>query len=439
MTFIRNVSITFATKVILSLVGLASSIIVARAIGPEGKGLFSLAILAAAVVFNATSLGIGTGSGYFLGGKKIALESLAGNWLTLSLLIGISVMFVSMLLAPSIIPHILPSVPVWFVIATLTTVPFRILSYNFQSLFKANNDFRRFNMLELVKPVTFLVVFLILMVLYPDRKIEMAVVSFLVSYAAVGLFAIGLIARVVKLRIRWAGGLARSAVSFGVQGYLASFLGFLNLRLDLLLVNLFLEPMYVGYYSISVIVAEKIWYIPDILSVVTYPRVAHAEKEEANRYTSIVSRQTILIVLLGCVGILIFGRFLVGFLFSERFLPAVIPLFLLLPGIFSRSLARVISSDLLARGYPRVNLWAGLVALISNVALNIALIPRMGVSGAALATSFSYTLHALITAVGFIRITGVTPRSILVPGTDDLRLMIKSIRRALLWRRDIEA
>ncbi len=431
MSFIRNVSITFATKIFLLLISVITSIVVARSLGPEGKGLFQLAILAAAFTFNAANLGIGMGSGYFLGRRKVPLDQLAGTWLSLSLLIGVSVLVVSELLAPHLVPLVFPSVAAWFVTVTLFRVPFSILRINFQSLFKANNDFRRFNLVEIAQPLALLVLFIAAIFIFPSRKLEAAVVIYPISYAVVGITAIVLTAGVTKLRFRWSGELVRAATRFGIQGYLAAFLGFLNLRLNLLLVNFFLEPAFVGYYSISLMMTEKIWYIPDALSVVLHPRVAHGREEDANRETAIVCRQTVLIVLFGCVGVLLFGRFVIGLFYGERFLPAVVPLFLLLPGVFMNGVARVITSDLLARGYPRVILWAGAVSLATNISLNIVLIPRSGIAGAAVATTVSYTLNALVILGAFVGITGVSIRSILVPGTGDLRLMIDGVRRLL--------
>jgi O-antigen/teichoic acid export membrane protein len=431
LSFIRNVTITFATKIFLFVISLITSIVVARSLGPEGKGLFSLAILAAAFTFNATNLGIGMGSGYFLGRRKVPLDELAGTWLSLSLVIGMSVLVLSELLAPYLVPLLLPSVAVWLVAVTLLRVPFSVLRFNFQSLFKAHNDFRRFNLVEIAQPVALLVLFTVAIFIVPGRKLEAAVVVYPVSYAVVGIMAVGLTAGLTRLRFRWSGSLVRAAMRFGVQGYLASFLGFLNLRLNLLLVNFFLEPAYVGYYSISLVMTETLWYIPDVLSVVLHPRVAHGGEDDANRETSIVSRQTVIIVLLGCIGVLLFGRFVIRLFYTDRFLPAAVPLFFLLPGVFANSLARVISSDLLARGYPRVILRAGVVSLATNVALNVALIPRFGIAGAAAATSVAHILNSLVIMGAFMSITGVAVRSIIVPGRDDLRLMIEGIRRLL--------
>ncbi|MCK4236664.1 MAG: flippase [Candidatus Krumholzibacteria bacterium] len=439
MSFIRNVSITFNTKVALFFVGLVTSIIIARTIGPEGKGLFTLALTAAAVVVNTTNLGVGMGSGYFLGRRRVPFDLLAGNWLGLSLITGVSALAISVALAPFLVPRFLPSVPTWYVIAALLSIPFTFMFLNFQALFKANNDFRRFNILAITQPASLLLIFVVLIQFFPERKLDVVIVVFLLSHVVVGTLAICLTAGVTRLRFRLSRDVAGAALRFGLQGYLANFLAFLNLRLDVLLVNFFMAPISVGYYAISVMVAEKIWYIPDVLSAVLHPRVAHGTEEDANRDTAIVTRQTVLAIVLGCVGVLLFGRFLIELFYTKRFLPAVTPLFILLPGIFTASLARVISSDLLARGYPRVIMWGGVAGVLSNVGLNVVLIPRFGVSGAALATTISYTLNAVVVIAAFVNITGVSPRVILVPGTADIRLMAKGARQLLTFRKGVRS
>ncbi len=439
MSFIRNVSVTFATKVILFLLGLVTSIVMARIMGPEGKGLFTLAVLSAAVVYRSANLGIGSGSGYFLGRRKVPLDELAGNWLSLSILIGASVMAVSISLAPTVAHRVLPSLSLHLVVIAMLTIPFSVLHNNFQLLFKASSDFKRFNIMELAQPATFLILFVILAVVFSDRMVDSAVVAYLVSCAFAGLLALLLARQIASFGLRWSGELARSAVRFGVQGYLASLLHFLNLRFDLLLVNLFLAPAFVGYYSISVMIAEKIWYVPDVLSVVLHPRVAHGSDMDANRDTTMISRQTLLIITFCCLIILLTGRFAIRLLFSERFLPAVTPLFVLLPGVISASLSRIITSDLLARGHPRVALWAGLASLVTNIGLNLVLIPMFGVNGAALATTVSYSMNAIVVVSAFVRIAGVSVGSVLVPRREDISVIADRLRSALRSRKDTDA
>jgi O-antigen/teichoic acid export membrane protein len=432
LTFGRNVSITLATRIALVLVGLATSVIMARALGPEGKGLFSLAILSSGIIFIVINLGVGAASGFMLGRRKASLETLAGNWLSLSVLIGGAALALSLLLVGDLAPRLIPSVPLWAIVLALFALPFLILVYNFQMLFRANNDFRNFNLIEILQPVSFLVVFAPWAVAASGSLLKPSIVCYLVSNAVAGLGAVLLMGRFVKLAFRLNAPVVEQTLRFGVQHNLGNVLDFLNFRFDMLLVNYFLDPTYVGYYSISVLVAEKLWYLPNVLSAVLHPRVAHAAEDgDANRDTTRVSRTTVLIIAAGCVVILLLGRPIVRLLFSNRFLPAVTPLFLLLPGIFMISLSKILTSDLTARGYPRANMWAGLVAVVSNVILNVILIPRMAISGAAIASTVSYSLYAGVVVIYFMRVTRVKLATIVVPRAEDVRYLTSTIFREI--------
>jgi len=432
LTFARNVSITVAARIVVITFSLVASVIMARTLGPAGKGLFSLSILVSGMVFVALNLGVGTASGYLLGRKKVSLEELAGNWLSLSVVIGLGALVLSLSLVRVVVPRFVPSVPLGNVVIALFAVPLAVLGLNFLLLFRANNDFLSFNVVDALHPVAFCVLFMGCAIFASSRLLQASIVAWLAAYVITGIGAILLMARFVRLTFRWNGPLVREALRFGVQQNFGNLLDVLNYRFDMLLVNYFLNPAYVGYYSISVVIVEKIWYIPNILSAVLHPRVAHAgEESEANRDTATVSRITVLIVGVGCVAILLLGRFLVRLLYSDRFLPAVTPLFLLLPGIFMISLSKILTSDLTARGYPRANMWAGLVAVVSNVISNVILIPRLALNGAALSSTISYSLYAVVIVTYFRRVTGVRLGTILVPTAHDVRYLVRTAAREI--------
>jgi O-antigen/teichoic acid export membrane protein len=439
VTFARNVSMTLATRIVLILVGLATSVVMARSLGPEGKGLYSLAILSAGMIFIVVNLGVGAASGFMLGRRKVSLEELAGNWLSLSVLIGAAALALSLALAPALAPRCIPSVPLWAIVIALFTPPFLILVYNFQMLFRANDDFRSFNLIEMMQPVSFLALLPSFAILSSELLLGASLVGYLASNIIAGLGAALLMRRCVKLSLRWNGAVVGETLRFGVQHNLGNLLDFLNFRIDMLLVNYFLDPAHVGYYSISVLVAEKLWYLPNVLSAVLHPRVAHAGDEtDANRDTTWVSRMTILVIGAGCLAILLLGRPIVRLLYSDRFLPAVVPLFLLLPGIFMISLSKILQSDLTARGYPRANMWAGLAAVVSNVILNVILIPRIGINGAAIASTVSYSLYALVIVIYFMRVTGVKFAAIVAPKAEDVRYLVVNVKRELSRVRGIK-
>lgn len=432
VTFARNVSITFVTRAAIVLIGLVTSVVMARVLGPTGKGLFSLAVVASNMVFYATNLGVGAASGFYLGRKKTPVAEFAGNLLSLSVAIGAVALALSLALSGVFVSRFIPSVPLWAVVVALFAIPFTGLLYNFQMLFRAQNDFRNFNIVEALQPGSFFVFFVLCVAFVPTRLFGASVVAFLVSSVAGGLGAVLLMRRCVRFGFRWDPGIVKGTLRFGVQQNVATFLDVLNYRFDMLLVNYFLDPAYVGFYSISLVIPEKLWNVPNILSSVLHPRVAHAGNEnDANRDTAQVSRITVLIIGAACIAILLVGGLLIRLLYSDRFLPAVAPMLILLPGILMISISKVLTSDLVARGYPRANMWAGLVAVASNVACNVVLIPRMQIRGAALASTVSYTLYAVVIISYFIRVTGVRLGSLVVPTAGDARYLVRTVRREI--------
>ncbi len=91
---------------------------------------------------------------------------------------------------------------------------------------------------------------------------------------------------------------------------------------------------------------------------------------------------------------------------------------------------------MLARGYPRLIFWSGLVSLCTNVALNVILIPRYGIDGAAVATSISYSLNFIILVSAFTYLTGTPLISLLVLRSSDLRLLARRLRAESSERND---
>ncbi|MCX5752848.1 MAG: oligosaccharide flippase family protein [Candidatus Krumholzibacteria bacterium] len=432
MTFARNASITFATRAALVLGGLVTSVIMARMLGPEGRGLFSLAIVASNMVFNATNLGVGAVSGYSLGRKKTPVAELAGNLLSLSVAIGAVALVLSLALSSLLGSRLIPSVPLWAVVVALFAVPFTGLLYNFQMLFRAKDDFRNFNIVEVLQPGSFFVFFVLCAAFVPARLFGASIVAFLASSVIAGLGAVLLMRRCVQFGFRWDPVIVKRTLRFGIQQNAAIFLDLLNYRFDMLLVNYFLDPVAVGFYATSLVIPEKLWNIPNVLSSVLHPRVAHAgDENDANRETAQVSRITVLIIGTACVAILLLGRLLIRLLYQDRFLPAVTPMFIILPGILMINISKVLTSDLIARGFPRANLWAGLVAVASNVACNIVLIPRMGIRGAALASTVSYTLYAVVIVIYFVRVSGARLGSLVVPTAGDARYLVRTVAREL--------
>jgi Na+-driven multidrug efflux pump len=80
----------------------------------------------------------------------------------------------------------------------------------------------------------------------------------------------------------------------------------------------------------------------------------------------------------------------------------------------------LLSRDFTARDRQVINVIAAYIALLGNIGLNVWLIPRLGIRGAAIGTGASYTVAALLLYVFFLRESGLPWHEPLIPKAEDL-------------------
>jgi O-antigen/teichoic acid export membrane protein len=93
---------------------------------------------------------------------------------------------------------------------------------------------------------------------------------------------------------------------------------------------------------------------------------------------------------------------------------------MMLPGIIMISLYQILTRNFTSRNRQQVNIVAAAIALGVNTTMNLLLIPRLGILGAAVSTAVSYTLAAIMLLVVFVRESGTSVRSAILIDAADL-------------------
>jgi len=224
---------------------------------------------------------------------------------------------------------------------------------------------------------------------------------------------------------------------YGIKAQLSNILSFLYLRLDIFLIGALMSPLAVGYYSVAVGIAEKLWLIPQSASTVLFPKVA-SEKDEKRRkeFTPLVSRTNLFVTSLGALAVYFLSRWMILFLFSKAYLPAVRPLQILLPGIVVTSGSMALGNDLAARGKPILNAYCNMIAVIVNLGLNLIWIPKFGIEGAAWATSVSYGIAFIGRILLYCRISGNRWTVVVFPQRGDWTIYRRTVLALGQWTKE---
>jgi O-antigen/teichoic acid export membrane protein len=420
MKFIQNSLITLLTRVLTFLFGICVLVITTRALGPQGRGVFEMIILVLMVSKTVSSLGIEVGNVYFIGRKRIPVQRLASNSLVFSAVLGSATVLLFILAMKAVPLSFLSDVPQKYLIQGIFVLPFILLFTFFSMLLLGENRFLEFNLVTLIHPALFALV-LVFGMFFLNVNVPYVVYSWIGIYGLAGIVTLSIQKRHTSIPFRFYPGEARKTVVFGLKAYLANLIQFFNLRLDLFLINYFLNLKEVGYYSLSVRMAEILLYLPNAVSTVVFPKVANSEHAISNRDTPIICRNVVLLLLLSALLFALLAHILFPVLFSEKFTAALKPFLYLLPGIIALGCSKVLSNDVAGRGRPEINMIIAAITLTLNILLNIVLIPRLGIIGASLSSSVTYSLTMIILVILYKRMTGIPFRDLLIARKSDIR------------------
>lgn len=429
----RDAGSTMAVEVWSIGLGLALSIFLARTLGPEGNGLYALALLLPTTLAQLLNLGVPPANVYFVGRGDVTLRTALRATTRLGIIVGVLGLTIAPLIVHYRAEQWFPGVPPSLMLLALAAYPIGLFQGYYATLLTAVKDFRRFNRTLAVMP--FVTIVLAAVLVLPGG---MGVAGAVVAYLA-GQLSGALVSR-LSLRAHlgpdrtgthgeswWAYG--RRCVSYGWKAHLSNILAFVNYRVDILLVNLFLGPALVGVYFVAVQVAERLWLPSKVLSTVLLPRMAELHARAGTReLTPLMSRLVLWGTVAVCIVVAVIAAPALRLLFGHEFLGAVQPLLWLLPGIALAGGSRIVANDFAARGHPEWNSWLSAFTLVVNVVANIALIPRYGISGAAIATTIAYTLNTAARMLIYTRVAGVPWHEQVIPRRGDFRLVAAAVR-----------
>jgi O-antigen/teichoic acid export membrane protein len=186
--------------------------------------------------------------------------------------------------------------------------------------------------------------------------------------------------------------------------YLANVAQFLTYRVDIFIVGYLLGLESLALYVLALGLAQLLWIIPDAIGTVLFPFVSarrHPDPASAS-FAAQASRTTVLLSLAAAVPLALLGHALIFTVFGSAFAGAATLLHLLLPGTIAFATAKVVSNYLIGIGRPQSSIGIAVCGLLLSVALNVLLIPWLGLAGAAIATSVAYIASTIVSALLFV-------------------------------------
>ncbi len=220
--------------------------------------------------------------------------------------------------------------------------------------------------------------------------------------------------RVTPLRLPARGeGWYREHTSFGLRGFLSGLLSEMNTRVDVLMLGYFTNDAAVGIYSFAAILAEGFCQIPIVVRRNLDPIFgrAFAENDRARIREAARKVKRVMYPLMAAITLVAVAAYpvLLKLCGAESGLgPSWLVFGILMTGILINAGYRPFLGIFIQGGRPGFYTVLILIAVAGNIALNLVLIPMLGIYGAATATSLVFVIEAALIVIFARRLFGVS-------------------------------
>jgi O-antigen/teichoic acid export membrane protein len=408
------------------------------------KGVYELIAIAPNTLTQFGNLGFNHSNTYFTGKRPEDTPRLISNSYYLTAVFSIPAIILGIgYMQLSANQKIWENAPQWVGYFALIVIPIAILDMLLESILYGQNRIWVRNVHEMLR-VLCGIIFIGIFVVGLHWAVTGAVYVFVLVNITLIAFVLIILFRFHKPVIpRWDPKLAGESWKFARFPWGSNLFGYLVLKVDVWLINalaigtstVVLEQ--VGLYTTAVSAVVTIWIIPQAIHTALLPKIIQKGEAERKKLMPPSIRAVTVLVLLAIILTIIVAKPLLNILFNRPgapwdFTQAYTPLLLLLPGAFFFALAKIFTADLFSRGKPHFAMWSTAATLVTNIIINLILIPSTytigtlpisGMNGAAIASSISYFVLFILLLIIYFRESGEKPGDIFIPKKDDIQII----------------
>ncbi len=428
MSFVRNAAGVLATRVGNIAVGVAASVVLARWLSVEDRGLYAVATTFAGVALLLGLMGWHDAAIYRVRRARAEVSRVAGAALIAAFTIsavGIAICFVA---EPFITERFLDDAPSTVFLLAVGLFPVQLLGAYFAAIARAIDRFDLFNYYRIGTELLVLAGLVGTLVVAGGGLLA-ALATAVAARGAATLVFVAIILSKTGLTLRAGRAELGAHLRFGMKSYAQGIVGELHERVDVFAIAFVTgDPTLVAFYTIAAVVVGRLKTVPEAVGSALYPELAGLPPKEAASFVARVSRQSFAVVVAMVVGLQLVAGWLIPLLYGEAYAVAVEPMRILLFGMAVHTIYRVVARWFTAVDRQRANIITQAISAPLNLVLDLWWIPILGVAGAAWASTVSYFVEAALILVIFRQTTGIKINALIIPRREDLEAWGRRLR-----------
>ena len=216
-------------------------------------------------------------------------------------------------------------------------------------------------------------------------------------------------------------------IKYGFVPMITIILMEVNYKVDVLMLErLGISNADIGVYSLGVMLAQKLWMIPDALKDILTSKLAGGKtKDEVCK----VTRISFCVTVISVIGMVMLGKPFILLLFGKEYSGAYLVLLVIVLGVLGMVFYKMIYAFNVVNGRKNINFLLLAIAAAANIVLNFALIPVWGIMGAAFASMVSYCVCGIGFLMDFTRHTHMPVSKLIWVEKKDIQQLMRYIRK----------
>ena len=391
--FVKDLFSVLKSRVTVIGCGIVTSILTARYIGPAGNGIIATLIVYPDLFMTIGSLGIRQSTTYFVGQQKYTDKQIFSSVLYIWLFTSIFCMLVCFSLLKFFTRGDYSN---WLIFMAIIPIPFSLFNTYSSGIFLGKGNIKEFNKVNWIPYVIRLITTICLVVLIP-WNVQGAMTGIIAGAFCLFFMVYRKVSKMVSISIVYNKEIIQGLLKLGIVYAVSYLIISLNYKVDVMLLERFSSDYQVGIYTKGVSIVEYLWEIPTLMSTVIFSRSATSKDplDFSHKVCRLLRLCSVVILTLSVIFFFL-SSFIMTTMYGERFLPSAMVQKLLIPGILLLTIFKVLNMDLAGKGKPWIAIKAMLPSLVLNIVLNYLVDAKYGANGAAIASTVSYSVSALL-------------------------------------------
>jgi O-antigen/teichoic acid export membrane protein len=389
--YFKNTSWLFAEKILRILISFLVTVLVIRYLGPEQFGLLSYAISFFGLFSAISVLGLESISIRELVKYPGKRDNILGSVFLLRLVGGIvTVILIALTL---FISNESTDISILILIISTSAIfqSFSVVDYYFRAEVKA-----KYSVYVMMASVLFTSSLKILIIILEAPLIYFAIafsVEFLIT--AAGFLTVYKNNSLKIINWKFQKKLALSLLKDSWPLILSGLVVSVYMKIDQVMIKNMLNSEEVGYYAAAVRLSEAWYFIPIALTNSLFPAIINAKEIGKNFYFNRIQKLYDILAWIAisiAVPVSIFSSDIINILYGSEFKSAAPVLNIYIWAGVAVFLGVASGQYLITENFTKLSFFRAFIGMVINVILNLVLIPKYGIVGAAVATLISYSV-----------------------------------------------